>query len=753
MFIERIKVNDHAILRDVTADFADINVVYGRNGTGKTLLSEIFRSAGTGRLVKFGTVKVGVTGASEVSSDQFRDSILKDRVRVFNRKFVEDNVFGADPAAIVVGGEVQEERERVAGLQVRIDELSGELAEKREDRESKQSELDRFKTDLGREIRSALLPATKVQDADTRWSNFNKTDVDRLASEIGQDALHHRRGRDRLDTIIESIAEHSFPSVPEIEVQPAPAEQWIQRSRRLCSIHLVAPPLTEGIDNEGLLPWLDAGLKLMADSRVCPFCGQTVPDEKIRELSAYFTDQHDELMKHLKELRCEVADWLKVSEVPKLVEPHAVRANLRTAYLTEARVISDALESHRLVATKLQGLLERKQRTPSDVVDVDLSPPHWPIDSQERANELIRRHNDASEVVNLCEEFERAMVADAMPYVIALQSKIEQIDEEITDNLAESTRLVGEREDALARSQGEARAAAELSRRLTDFVGHPELSFSCNEDGSSFRLMRQNDRAEGLSEGERNAVGLVYFLMQLDDSRRISTDVALVLDDPVTSFDDIRVYDAVSEILYRTGTKGVDHVSVGQLFVFTHHIGLLDRLWRELHRKRDVVKFFELQSRSQGRPDGRRTELIETENPTRFRYHMAFEDVYLLANHYDERLSGSGANSIRVCLEGFLFARVPGSFASEPGLENLMRKVNDGIGERRLDPSAVHLICSVANAGSHDDSPDKPTNIEDELERYRKVAERLLQFIALVDSMHYNDMVEVCKKRLGRGNL
>lgn len=749
MFIEQVDIKDHAILSDVTARFGKTNVVYGRNGTGKTLLSEIFRAAEIPQPIQFGTAKFEIRGIGTVASDQFRGGTLKDHIRVFNRKFVEENVFDTDPAAIVIGSESQEARERVAKLDKHIDDLREELDTNRKDRKSEQLRLDTLKTDRGREIRAVLLPATGVQGAHHRWPNFDRTDVDRIAREIGQEITCHLRDKEELDAIIQSIAQHSYPPVSEVNVPQPAIEQWIQRAKRLCSISLVVSPLTEVLDNEQLSTWLDAGLKLMADSRVCPLCKQTFPDDRLGELLDHFTDQRGELTKQLEELSSELTSWLEATKDPKLADTDVVRANLRQAYSERTQEIHGALEEHRLVVIELQGLLARKQRSASEVIEVNVSPHPWPKESQVRANELIRRHNDASEVLSLCREFERAVVAGSIPEMTAMINEINRLDEVEVANDARLEKLVAEREDALARSRGQARAAAELSRRLTDFVGHAELSFSSNEDGSSFRVMRQGNRAEGLSEGERNAVGLVYFLMQLDDSRKTPADVAVVLDDPVTSFDDLRVYDAVSEILFRTGTKGDDKASVGQLFVLTHHLGLLDRLWRELPKKSNV-KFLELRNRYQGVSDSRRSELVECENPTRFRYHMAFEEVYLLANRYEKRLGG--ANSIRICLEGFLFARVPGSFASGARLENMMRKVNDGIGDKRLDPSSVHFICSVANAGSHDDSPDKPTNIEDEQDRYRKVAERLLQFMESVDPMHFKDMEQDCKKRLAREN-
>ena len=182
---------------------------------------------------------------------------------MFNRKFLEDNVFSTDPAAIVIGAESKDAREKIARLENDIEEHRDTADKHRKDRESEQTRLDRLTSDLGREIRSVLLPAANVQGAHPRWSNFDKTDVGRIAEEIRQDVGFHLRDQGQLDSIIKGIAQHSYPQVQDVNVRLPATEQWIQRAARLCSISLVVSPLTEVADDERLSTWLDAGLKLI----------------------------------------------------------------------------------------------------------------------------------------------------------------------------------------------------------------------------------------------------------------------------------------------------------------------------------------------------------------------------------------------------------------------------------------------------------------------------------------------------------
>ena len=132
-----------------------------------------------------------------------------------------------------------------------------------------------------------------------------------------------------------------------------------------------------------------------------------------------------------------------------------------------------------------------------------------------------------------------------------------------------------------------ARAAAQLTELLGEFVGHHEIAVELNEDGSTFRLVRGGKKLIEPSEGEHNALGLMYFLMRLEDDSFKPAGAIVVFDDPITSFDDQRMIDAITKILYRTGSiRGSDR-RVGQIFFLTHHLGLLDRLWRELKQHRN----------------------------------------------------------------------------------------------------------------------------------------------------------------------
>lgn len=98
MAIERIsKVKNHRIFRGFIwpqepLDFKEKNLFYGWNGTGKSLLSNLFRSIEKKTPVSEGEVEFVISG-NKVDGAAFATAQGLPQVRVFNKDFITDNVF------------------------------------------------------------------------------------------------------------------------------------------------------------------------------------------------------------------------------------------------------------------------------------------------------------------------------------------------------------------------------------------------------------------------------------------------------------------------------------------------------------------------------------------------------------------------------------------------------------------------------------------------------------------------------------
>jgi wobble nucleotide-excising tRNase len=86
---------DQAVLDDSgnVRQFKDINILYGRNYSGKTCLSRIFRAFETGSLSeKFENPAFTVTFKDNSELDQGNLNLRGKKIRVFNEDFVRENL-------------------------------------------------------------------------------------------------------------------------------------------------------------------------------------------------------------------------------------------------------------------------------------------------------------------------------------------------------------------------------------------------------------------------------------------------------------------------------------------------------------------------------------------------------------------------------------------------------------------------------------------------------------------------------------
>lgn len=104
--------------------FQEINILYGRNYSGKTTLSKIFRAIETGRELDHyenGTVKLELTDGTIIGKDRLTDIPYK--VRVFNTDFVKENLSfdeGIKPFAVVLGSTNTFNEAKISELQEQL---------------------------------------------------------------------------------------------------------------------------------------------------------------------------------------------------------------------------------------------------------------------------------------------------------------------------------------------------------------------------------------------------------------------------------------------------------------------------------------------------------------------------------------------------------------------------------------------------------------------------------------------------------
>lgn len=324
------------------------------------------------------------------------------------------------------------------------------------------------------------------------------------------------------------------------------------------------------------------------------FCENKLNPDRLKTLNEHFSEAFRELKDRLER----ASTWLSSNELP--VQPALFETDFYEEFY---QPIPTALEILFEVKTAIESSiqawrveLQKKIENPFEVG----------IKIEEIPKELISKYNNACIKINSTIELHNIKSRNFKLQVDQAKQALENhfLTEEFHDSnysehsseimkiepLIESQRTANnvlflEIQQLELSLSDEAIGAEKFNSLLHKFLGrnHIELKFDSTQKGYKIIRKPENTSAKNLSEGEKNAVGLIYFLTKLNENDRDIKDCIVVMDDPVSSFD--------SNNLFNTHSFLRSHCQAAkQLIILTHSFNYfkLARDWLALkNKKRD----------------------------------------------------------------------------------------------------------------------------------------------------------------------
>ena len=108
------------------------------------------------------------------------------------------------------------------------------------------------------------------------------------------------------------------------------------------------------------------------------------------------------------------------------------------------------------------------------------------------------------------------------------------------------------------------KACDDINAKLATFLGRKEIIFDVDEKEDGYLIKRKGEAAKNLSEGEKTAIALVYFLVSLKKEGIDLSNAIVFIDDPVSSLDSNSMSQAFAFI------KEEIKVTM-QIFISTHN--------------------------------------------------------------------------------------------------------------------------------------------------------------------------------------
>lgn len=592
-------------------DLKPLNIVYGRNYSGKTTLSRIVRSLETGSISsRYGVPEYSLllTDGVTVTQDNPKDHSLE--VRVFNEDFVQENlrVFNNDDEGIAAFAVLGEDNAEIAArLTKKEDELGSEdkagslraqmaeqnrvLSASKNKQRAEVDALDALLTDKARAIKD-----NTGRYSDPRYTIRKiKPDIESVSKDSYERPSHEELAKSEV-TLWETER-------PEVAPYTAIVLKWdglYLRAKGLLGQAVVpTTPIADLLDDATLQRWVDEGRDHHRDKReTCAFCASPLPDSLWDRLDGHFSKEAKILEAKLGTILKEIDDETAASSDLLAVDSDAFYNTFSDIVATLVADIEAWRKSYAASLTQLRDAIKARQvdvftsAAMPDLNDVTLGVQKL----QDRAEELRKKNNEYT--VSLTAEKIKARGRLRLNEVslfietIKYDDKKEQIAEseaDVTTRQAfyeDAQRKVREAQEDVAELKAQMRdernGAEKVNEYLSHYFGHPSLRLEAlpeeGGDGDTvqyrFEVQRDGVRAYHLSEGEKGLLAFCYFMGRLEDVDTTGTKPVIWIDDPISSLDENHVFFIYSLIQSHILERDV----AGQLVVSTHSLAFLKYL-------------------------------------------------------------------------------------------------------------------------------------------------------------------------------
>ncbi|MFM7014768.1 AAA family ATPase, partial [Flavobacterium sp.] len=478
------------------------------------------------------------------------------------------------------------------------------------------------------------------------------------------------------------------------------------------------------------------GIPLHKDSKDCIFCMQTLPLERISNLNSFYS--------------------LKLKEIQETIEltTNLIEAEYKTVDVKfpDKKDIAEIFQSEYELALQEYEIKKAQYKSKLKIIEADLikkgSNIFNPITSTkveiiqlnknfEVIETIIKKHNEW-----LCQFSERkkSAVSKILNHYVAEYLTTEEYNkkelakvnadeqiQKIVDKIKANDKLIIVYKSQLS---DKVKGQVEINDILKILLNRDDIKIVIKDE--KFRLERSSHPAEHLSEGEKSAIALAYFLTELkslrDGAPSKLTNTIIFIDDPISSLDNNHVFQVRS--LLKDFLKLEDFA---QLFVSTHNFDFFsmlkdsDELFKPYNNKSE---FYYIKRKDSG-------ESNLEHLPDSFRkYNSEYVALFHILNDFNKLEDKSQfsytlllPNALRRFLELYTATRYP-SFIS---IDHRIKKVFTP------DDGAFHNI-KLLHWFSHQNQLEKVQQHDDKLLQIEEAIKDLMEYIEKKDELHWKGL-------------
>lgn len=676
---------DTCLGRDST--FKKLNIIYGRNYSGKTTISRILDCIQNRALhadYSDAIFAIQLEDGNRISQNELDSCNLQ--VRVYNTDFVKkhlgwmyDHDGQIEPFTILGSYNVELDKkikeldekigdaETQTGLSFDLSKLGDEL------KASRQKHVD-LKTSLEKKL------SQKASDIKTNTHKFNSLTFSRthLEKEIVLVNDTNILSDEVKDEFAKLIKEEPKDNINEIIFFPDNFDAYLQKTNELLLQRItLSQPIADLLQNKLLQEWVRNGRSLHAKRNTCAFCGNDLPSDLWDKLDKHFNTESENLRSTISQAISEID--VDIAHMEKYLPPDARLFYDKQAseYAPTVQELKTKIEAHiqnlnimkQALNKRLENIFEEQLTLSALNVIPELNEIIGRINdiiklNNELRDSLQQRQNNAKDKLRASEVAEYKLdinYSDAIAAITDAEKELAEATKEFESAQVSLNQAKDERRSLKNQAQDKSKGAELVNQLLAHYFGHEGLKLEATGQHPQieFKIMRGNDLARNLSEGECSLIAFCYFIARMQDELKSvgsENDLIICIDDPVSSLDHNHIFfmfGMIESVLCK-------NKNYKQLFILTHNLELLKYLKQLTHPKRDVGMFLierESIATSKLKPMPKYMHNYITE------FNYLFEQIYNTSQQLGDTATYSYhynfGNNLRKFLEAYLFYKYP----------------------------------------------------------------------------------------------
>lgn len=598
-------------------NFQQINIIYGRNYSGKTTLSRIIRALETGKLSdKFENPSFSLEFSDGTLLTQETLTGHNKKIRVFNEDFIRENLrFISNPddsiePFAILGDDNNKIENEIEAIEAELGSKeegkeTGLYAQKKEAYAKHAAASQNYKND-DKELENKLMDKATNKEIGIKYKserfgdqNYN---IQKLKSDIGivEDSSYTVPSDEQLAQYLNLISEKALKPISEFNAPVLKLKDLATETENLVTKEISMSDKIEDLVKDAVLnQWAKEGLSHHSGKRSkCAFCDNTILEGRLKALEKHFDEESERLQKNIDELINKInVEKSTVCSVLS-IEKNLFYSKFHDQLDKLIKILKDATSKYEESLNTLTSQLESRKkdilnnktfRNPVDVSDELVAAWHSYESIRNESNSFTTSLNVEQKTAK-----EALRLKEVSDYLITigyqgLLSSISELKSKAEDADCDKQRIDGEisHKEAIIASKkrelkDEEKGAKKVNEYLNNYFGHPFLRLEAKKEEVAeeqlkrirFEVIRDGKKAYHLSEGECSLLAFCYFLAKLDDINTRDLKPIIWIDDPISSLDGNHIFFVYSLI-------NAEIVSAGkfeELFVSTHNLDFLKYL-------------------------------------------------------------------------------------------------------------------------------------------------------------------------------